>query len=145
MNKNDMIFRLKSQPIISSHSHHLQDEEHHNLSLEKILSNSYVNWCGKPIPSGQSKDEISVFLNAVRNRSYFVWLEKSLMELYKIDTYLNTDTWTSEESYGARLGFLEILSQVLYERIEKGIMGECDAIQYAKAIMHNNAARILKL
>lgn len=53
------------------------------------------------------------------------------------------DTWTSEESYGVRLAFLEVLSQVLSVRIEAGLMRECDAISYAKAIMHDNAAKIL--
>lgn len=89
-----MFFRLQSQAIINSHSHHLQDKEHQMLSLENILTNSYVSWCDKPIPSAESKDEISLFLNAVRNRSYFVWLEKALMELYNIDTNLNADTWS---------------------------------------------------
>lgn len=93
MTKNDVFLRLQSEPIINSHSHHLQDKDHHTLSLENILSNSYVNWCHKPIPSAESKDQITLFLNTIRNRSYFVWLEKALMELYSIDAYLNADTW----------------------------------------------------
>lgn len=63
------------------------------LNLENVLRNSYVNWCAKPIPSIQTKEEITVFLNAVRNRSYYVWLEKALMALYSIDEHLNADNW----------------------------------------------------
>ncbi len=53
------------------------------------------------------------------------------------------DTWTSEESYGARLAFLDVLSRVLCERVGFGLMGEEDARLYAKAVMHDNAARLI--
>jgi predicted TIM-barrel fold metal-dependent hydrolase len=53
------------------------------------------------------------------------------------------DTWTGEESYGARLAFLDVLSRVLYERVEAGLLNEHDARHYAKAIMHDNAERLL--
>lgn len=80
-------------PIINTHSHHLSDGEIKDFDLRKLLSNSYVSWCGKPIPDGRSKSEITSWLDAIRTRSYFVWLEKSLMELYSIDTPLSFDTW----------------------------------------------------
>jgi len=94
MTQKDIFLRLQKEPIINSHSHHLQDKDHQILNLENLLSNSYVNWCAKSIPSkSSSKDEITKFLNAVRNRSYFVWLEKALMSLYSIDEHLDADNW----------------------------------------------------
>ena len=55
------------------------------------------------------------------------------------------DTWTSEESYGARLAFLDVLSRVLTERVADDMMRESDAIRYAKAVLHDNAARLIKM
>jgi len=93
MTRDELFNRLKCEPIINTHSHHLPDEYHQKLNLENVLRNSYVNWCGKPIPSSCSKSEITLFLNTVRSRSFFVWLEKALMELYGIDEHLSADTW----------------------------------------------------
>lgn len=93
MKKNELFLRLQNDPIINSHSHHLQDKDHYGLNLENVFRNSYVNWCAKPIPSTQTKEEITVFLNAVRNRSYFVWLEKALMMLYGMNEHLDADNW----------------------------------------------------
>jgi len=93
MDKYELICYLKSQPIVNSHSHHLPNDDHYRLGIKSVLQNSYVNWCGTPVPSGDFKEEISAWLNAVRTRSYLVWLEKALMDLYGIDERLNADTW----------------------------------------------------
>lgn len=95
MNQNILkeIIGIADYPIINTHSHHLPDDEIKGMNLTKLLSNSYVNWCGKPIPDGRLKSEITSWLNAVRTRSYFVWLEKAMMDLYSIDKPLSADTW----------------------------------------------------
>ena len=93
MNKKDLLSSLQREAIINSHSHHLHDRDHQSLNLEKVFPNSYVNWCHKPIPDGNSKDEIGQWLDSVRNRSYFVWLEKALMTLYGIEEHLDVETW----------------------------------------------------
>lgn len=90
MDRSELLSWIEEQPIINSHSHHLPDHFHHNLTLENILRNSYVDWCGVPVPSLDSEAEVSAWLNAVRTRSYFVWLEKALMELYRIDEPLHS-------------------------------------------------------
>lgn len=90
MDRTEFLTRIGEQPIINSHSHHLPDQFHHDLTLEKILRNSYVDWCGVPVPSFDSKTAVSAWLDAVRTRSYFVWLEKALMELYGIDEPLHS-------------------------------------------------------
>lgn len=93
MDRNEFICNLQSQPIVNSHSHHLPDKDQCALTLKAVLRNSYVSWCGTPIPSGDSKEEITAWLDAVRTRSYFVWLEKALMDLYCIEEHLNADSW----------------------------------------------------
>jgi hypothetical protein len=93
LNKNEFLLNIQNEPIISAHSHHMKDPEHHALNLESLLQNSYVSWCHAPIPDGKSAGESSKWLDAVRTRSYFVWLEKALMALYGINKHLDADTW----------------------------------------------------
>jgi hypothetical protein len=93
MDRNEFLYELQSEPIINSHSHHLRDEDHNILTLETILRNSYVNWCGTPIPNTDDKKEVAAWLDAVRTRSYFVWLEKALMQLYNIGKPLDAESW----------------------------------------------------
>ena len=81
MDRSELLSLLLEEPIRNSHSHHMQDQEQQELNLEVVLRNSYVSWCGKPIPAADAKEEIATWLNAVRTRSYFVWLEKALMEI----------------------------------------------------------------
>ncbi|MDD3571988.1 MAG: amidohydrolase family protein [Eubacteriales bacterium] len=84
---------LHGLPAICSHSHHLPDKEHGDLSLAKLLSNSYLSWCGVPVPQGNDEARISAWLNAAGVRSYFVWLEKALMALYHINEPLSAHSW----------------------------------------------------
>lgn len=93
MKTDDFLLSIQKAPIINSHSHHLRDCDHKTLNLEKVLRSSYVNWCHIPIPDADCRDEINSWLNSVRNRSYFVWLEKALMDLYGIEERLDADTW----------------------------------------------------
>jgi len=93
--------------------------------LTHAYPNVWADLCWLPLISPTAAQSLMHELIDVCNADRLVW---------------GCDTWTSEESYGARLAFLEVLSQVLYERIEKGMMCERDAIRYAKGIMHDNAA-----
>ena len=65
---------LDSLPIASSHSHHLPDHEHLNLSLAKLLQNSYVaeKWIGNPTPT--CAEEVDSWLERIRNRNFFIYL-----------------------------------------------------------------------
>lgn len=91
MDRIELLKNLLNEPIINSHSHHLRDEDHCALTLESVLRNSYVNWYGAPVPSDYSK--VTGWLDIVRNRSYFVWFEKALMNIYGIEEHLDSDTW----------------------------------------------------
>lgn len=39
----------ETKKVINTHCHHREDEFHTRLSLDVLLSNSYVNWCGVPL------------------------------------------------------------------------------------------------
>lgn len=88
----------QSIPVIDTHSHHLPDGDHPALDLAGVFRNSYLNWCGVPIPSGESKEEITRWLGAVGTRSYFVWLERALMELYRIGEPLHAGSWDAYDA-----------------------------------------------
>ncbi len=55
------------------------------------------------------------------------------------------DTWTSEESYGARLAMNEVLARVLGSKIQKGHFGKTDALFMAQNIMHDNAKELFNI
>lgn len=93
MTKSEMYRIIEKEQLVSSHSHHLPDEKHAALGLSEVLQNSYVGWCGRPIPSGEEKEGITAWLDTVRSRSYFVWLERALMELYGVNERLSADNW----------------------------------------------------
>ncbi|NLF28344.1 MAG: amidohydrolase family protein [Clostridiales bacterium] len=93
MDRIEFLRGLEREPIVNSHSHHLRDHEQHALTLEAVINNSYVSWCGAPIPSADSGADFERWLNAVRTRGYFVWLEKALTELYGIAEPLDAKSW----------------------------------------------------
>ena len=61
------------------------------FDLEKLLRNSYVNWCG--VPWDGSPQSHQAFLSKVRFNSYYVWLQKSLLRLYGGSTPLTASSW----------------------------------------------------
>ena len=80
MRKESILAALEGQKIISSHSHHLPDDDHAILSLQGVLEHSYVSWCTPSVPDGSDPAAVEKWLNAVGCRSYFVSLERALME-----------------------------------------------------------------
>ncbi|MCL2472748.1 MAG: hypothetical protein FWF26_03630, partial [Treponema sp.] len=77
--------------IVNTHAHHLGDSEFAGMTLERILGNSYVAWCGEAIPSSSSLAD--TWLDKVGSRSYYVSLSRALMKLYSMDVPLSRDAW----------------------------------------------------
>jgi hypothetical protein len=87
----ELAAHIKSRPKINTHCHQLPAKEYQGFDLEALLRNSYVNWCGVPWDgSAHSRQNL---LEKVRFNSFFVWLQKSLQQLYDIDQPLSADTW----------------------------------------------------
>lgn len=99
MKPETLLEQLLQLPIRNSHTHQLPDEEQRGLTLPGLLRHSYVSWCG-PVPSGKNREDIIHWLEQVRSRSYFVFLEKSLQHLYGISRPLSADSW---EEYDAAI------------------------------------------
>jgi hypothetical protein len=91
----DLYFELaafiESRPKINTHCHQLPAKEYHGFDLETLLRNTYVNWCGVSWDgSAQSHHNL---LEKVHFNSFFVWLQKSLQQLYGITQPLTAATW----------------------------------------------------
>ena len=82
---------IKHTPVISTHEHHLNDEDHQSLTLEGIIDKSYVGW--QNIPVGTTSQEYSQFLEKVKYNSYFVWLQKSIDKLYNVGGKITPENW----------------------------------------------------
>jgi len=84
--------------VINTHSHRGRDPEFENYSLETLLNRSYVSWLG--VPFGRTKESREQYLKKVRYNSYFVWLQRSLQELYGIEEALSAENW---DEYSRRI------------------------------------------
>ena len=82
---------IEGTSVINTHSHHLRGEEFAEYSLDKLLEKSYVSWCG--VTFDKTKESRLHFLQKVRNRSYFVWLQDALHKLHDFDEPISTDNW----------------------------------------------------
>lgn len=87
---------LDDVDVVSTHEHHMFDEQHSGLTLDTLIANSYIGlWYGEV--GGTTYEARAQWLDKVQYNSYFVWLQKSLARLYGVDR-LTADNWdaTSE-------------------------------------------------
>lgn len=82
--------------IINTHCHHGRDEQFGQVDLDFILRSSYVGWAGVDFDSSSESRE--QYLEKVRFKSYFKWLEKSLMELYGMGEPISSRNWNEYSS-----------------------------------------------
>lgn len=82
---------MESMSSVSCHCHHLPDAEQHFNNLDAIIARSYVEW--SKVPHGPGAQERAAFLDLVRHKSYFVWLERSLVKLYGLDARIDSGNW----------------------------------------------------
>jgi len=82
---------ITGHALINTHAHHLPDREFASFDLDTLLRNSYVNWCG--VSFDQTSESRANFLKRVRYHAYFVWLQKSLQELYDFHKPLSAENW----------------------------------------------------
>lgn len=86
---------IDSQPKVNTHCHQLPERELRQFGLERLLRNSYVNWCG--VSWDNSHASHAVLIEKVGFNSFFVWLQKSLQQLYGENSRLSADTWQGWE------------------------------------------------
>jgi uncharacterized protein len=105
---------IDNRPKISTHCHQLPGRELQSFTLEALLQNSYVNWCGVSWDSSsRSREDL---LEKVRFNSFFIWLQKSLQHLYGENNPLTASSWQTwsnhiESAYQNPLHSSEILTR----------------------------------
>ncbi|MDC7235865.1 MAG: amidohydrolase family protein [Spirochaetales bacterium] len=87
-----------SRRIVNTHCHHMKDEFFADPDLTFLLKSSYVAWCGEE--PGDTAESRQAYLDKVRFKSYFKWLEKSLMSLYGMNEPVSVSNW---EEYSRRI------------------------------------------
>jgi hypothetical protein len=130
---------IESMPVISSHEHHFPDAFHKGLTLDRLFENSYLITIagstgkssvstrdyfaagrgqrrGYPIPV-DDPGRRGEFLEHCRYNSYFVWLEKSLQQIYQFDEKILPENWDFisrciTERHSNDLVHLELLREV---------------------------------
>lgn len=77
---------------ISTHTHYLPESFFQDgYGLTKLLENSYCRRQWRGVSENASLEE---YLRAIRHRGVFVWLERSLQQIYGIDEPLNAATYS---------------------------------------------------
>jgi hypothetical protein len=78
-------------PVYNTHAHQDLSLDQDGFTLDKLLRNSYVNWCG--VPWDDSYDSRKNLLEKIRHNSYFLWTERALRDLYHTRSPLTADQW----------------------------------------------------
>ncbi|MDD4642660.1 MAG: TatD family hydrolase [Erysipelotrichaceae bacterium] len=117
-NLHEYIFTHK---VFNTHTHQLPDSFFDNYHLIKIFEQGYVNWLKYPLADNHmTKDK---FIEKVKYKSYFVWLEKALKSIYGFDFSINASNWSKiddmiNSSYSKNHKNLDILkNDCRYEQI----------------------------
>ena len=84
---NDLNAYMDGGSVINTHAHHRGTA----ASLDQIFLSSYVNWCG--VSFGATDESKAAFLEKIRYRSYYVWLQKALQSLYQFDEPISAANW----------------------------------------------------
>lgn len=82
---------MEGHPIINSHSHHMADDSFENFDLDRLIGGTYLQWAG--ITPGNSRKSREDYLKKIRFKSYFVWLQKAIQQLYHMEEELTADNW----------------------------------------------------
>ena len=96
--------------------------------LCNVYANVWVDLCWLPLISTSAAVRFLDELIDVCNADRIIW---------------GCDNWTGEESYAARLAFLEVLTRVLTGRVETGLMRADDARRFGRMVLHDNARALL--
>ena len=96
--------------------------------LTHVFPNVWADLCWLPLISTAAAHRFLHELIDVCNADRIIW---------------GCDTWTAEESYGARSTFLNLLAQVCMERMDADLMDDSDALRLGRNILYNNLKALL--
>ena len=84
---------ISGMQIISSHCHHLPDENFADMGLFSVLEKGYCQWM-EPTPEA-NRGAVEEYIFKMRANTYFRWLQQSFKKLYGVEmsaeTYIELD------------------------------------------------------
>ena len=80
--EQELMGYISDHKIRNTHSHHLPEQAALDFNLDKLINNTYLQWM--QITPGSTAESRSAYLEKVRYKSFFIWLQKSVQELYGI-------------------------------------------------------------
>ena len=89
--EQELMNYISVHKILNTHSHHLPEQAMTDFNLNKLIGSSYLQW--QQVTPGTTAESRSVFLEKMRYRSFFVWLQKAIQELYGISDPITPQNW----------------------------------------------------
>ena len=91
--EQELMGYISDHKIRNTHSHHLPEQAALDFNLDKLINNTYLQWM--QITPGSTAESRSAYLEKVRYKSFFIWLQKSVQELYGISDPITAGNWDS--------------------------------------------------
>ena len=91
--EQELMGYISDHKIRNTHSHHLPEQATLDFNLDKLINNTYLQWM--QITPGSTAESRSAYLEKVRYKSFFAWLQKSVQELYGISDPITAGNWDS--------------------------------------------------
>ena len=82
---------ISDHKIRNTHSHHLPEQAMVDFDLDKLINNTYLQW--QQVTPGTTAESRNAYLEKTRYKSYFVWLQKAIGELYGISEPITAQNW----------------------------------------------------
>ena len=79
--EQELMSYISDHKIRNTHSHHLPEQAMVDFDLDKLINNTYLQW--QQVTPGTTAESRTAYLEKTRYKSYFVWLQKAIGELYR--------------------------------------------------------------
>ena len=89
--EQELMNYISDHKIRNTHSHHLPEQAMVDYDLDKLINNTYLQW--QQVTPGTTAESRNAYLEKTRYKSYFVWLQKAIGELYGISEPITAQNW----------------------------------------------------
>lgn len=89
--EQELMSYISDHKIRNTHSHHLPEQAMVDFDLDKLINNTYLQW--QQVTPGTTAESRNAYLEKTRYKSYFVWLQKAIGELYGISEPITAQNW----------------------------------------------------
>ena len=89
--EQELMNYISDHKIRNTHSHHLPEQAMVDFERDKLINNTYLQW--QQVTPGTTAESRNAYLEKTRYKSYFVWLQKAIGELYGISEPITAQNW----------------------------------------------------